>query len=399
MIKKELLFVIDSLDIAGAEKSLVTLLNLLDYTKYNVDLQLFAYGHTLEELIPKEVNMLEPMAYTVFSHLPIKKAIIQSINKSQISMLASRMKFSFSIRKKKCGNRERARMFWECASSVIEKKTKRYDIAISYAQGVPTFYVADKIEAKRKLAWVNVSYPLTGEEKDFQKQYYKKYDHIVAVSDSTKEIFAATFPEFREKLKVISDINDPKFICNMARIGSTFDDDFHGTRILTIGRLAHQKGYDVALDACRHLKEKGLEFKWYVLGKGPLQNEIEQSIKERGLEKHFILLGVTANPYPYIKEADIYVQTSRYEGFGIAIAEARMLNTPVVTTRFDAVYSQMIPGKNGLVVERNATAVSEAVKKLIENDQLKQKIKNYLIKEKKGNVEELEKFYHLLGSV
>lgn len=202
---------------------------------------------------------------------------------------------------------------------------------------------------------------------------------------------------YKDKLKIQYDINNPQFISNMAEIGKGYQDNFDGVRILTVGRLAHQKGYDVALETCKQLKNRGVNFKWYVLGKGPLRAGILKSIKELELTEHFILLGVEANPYPFIKNADIYVQTSRFEGFGIAIAEARMLNIPVVTTRFDAVFNQMIHEKNGLVVERNAKAVSDGILRLMKDRDLKERIIDYLHTEKKGNTEEIESFYQLIG--
>lgn len=396
-MKKKVLFVIDSLDVAGAEKSLVTLLNLLDFNQYSVDLLLFARGHMLEELVPSEVNILQPLEYSTFAGMDLKEAFVKSITKSDFKMLLTRIKFSYDIRKKKLGNTQKARIYWQNASKVIENNPKEYDVAISYAQGIPTFYVAEKVKAKKKMGWVNVSYRLDDREKQFQRKYYDQYDQIVAVSDSAKDILVETFPNYAHKIKVFYDINNPDFINNMAEVGSDYEDDFDGIRILTVGRLAHQKGYDIALEACKNLKEEGVNFKWYVLGKGPLQAEIEKSIKKLGLTEHFILLGVRANPYPYVKKADIYVQTSRFEGFGLAIAEARMLNVPVVTSKFDAVYNQMIHGKNGLVVDRTATAVSEAIKKLINDQDLKQSIIDYLQAEKKGNVEEIEKFYQLIN--
>lgn len=397
-MKKSLLFVIDSLDVAGAEKSLVTLLNLLDYSKYDVDLQLFAHGNMLEKLLPKEVNILKPMEYTTFAKLNLKSAVFNSIGKAQFNMLSSRVKYSFNIRKKKISNPQKARVYWGNVSKVIGNNPKDYDVAISYAQGIPTFYVGEKVNARRKIAWVNVSYRLEEPDKRFQKKYYDQYDNIIAVSDSAKKVFLETFPIFKDKVTILYDINNPQFISDMASIGNGYEDYYNGVRILTIGRLAHQKGYDVALEACKKLKEEGINFKWYVLGKGPLQAEIEKSIKENGLTEHFILLGVKANPYPFIKNATIYVQTSRYEGYGIAIAEARMLNVPVVTSKFDAVYNQMIDGKNGLVVERNAEAVSTGIKRLINNKRLNRNIIEYLHSEKKGNVEEIEKFYQLIDS-
>jgi len=396
-MKKSLLFVIDSLDMAGAEKSLVTLLSLLDYSRYSVDLQLFTYGHALEKLIPKEVNILSPLEYSNFTKLNIKKSVKQAVVKGELDMLVSRIKYSMKIRSKKYNNPQKAIIFWQSVSSVIENNSKKYDVAISYAQGIPTYYVVDKVKAKKKIAWVNVSFHPDEAVKKFQRIYYGQYNQIVAVSESTKEVLVDSFPSFIGKVKVLYDINNPEFISRMAETGCDYKDEFDGIRILTIGRLAHQKGYDLALEVCKQLKEEGIYFRWYVLGKGPLQTEIERLIKEMGLTEYFILLGVKANPYPYLKKSDIYVQTSRFEGFGLAIAEARMLNVPVVTTKFDAVYNQMIHGKNGLVVDRNAQAVADAIKNLIKNQKLRQSIIDYLHTEKKGNVDEIGKFYQLIG--
>ena len=393
---KKVLFVIDSLHCAGAEKSLTTLLSLLDYSKYDVDLQLFGYGGALEELVPKEVNILKPMEYIKFSSLSTKNAVIKSLKNMNFKMLSSRLKFSLAIRKDNYSNAQKARVYWQKVSNVIEKNNKEYDIAISYAQGVPTFYVAEKVCAKKKLAWVNVSYKLEDEDRAFQEQFYDKYNKIVAVSDSAKNVFLETFNKYNDKLEIIYDINDADFIKKMSVQGQSYNDNYTGLRILTIGRLDNQKGYDMALEACKILKEKGIEFKWYSLGIGPLKEEIEKYINENNLENNFKLLGVKSNPYPFIKDCDIYVQTSRFEGFGIAIAEARMLNKPVVTTRFDAVYNQMKDRKNGLVVDMNSQGIVNGILELINNKKLTNEIISYLKTEKKGNTEELEKFYKLI---
>ena len=292
-------------------------------------------------------------------------------------MISARLKFTVAIRKEKYSNAQKARIFWQKVSDVIEDNEKEYDIAISYAQGIPTFYVADKVKARKKYAWVNVSYRLKSNDKMFQNKYYEIYDNIIAVSDSAKAVFLETFPKFYDKVKIIYDINDSKFITKMSEIGESYEDNFSGLRLLTVGRLANQKGYDIALKACKILKDKGINFRWYSLGIGPLKSEIEEYIRKNNLEEHFILLGVRANPYSYIKDCDIYVQTSKFEGFGLAIAEARMLNKPVVTTRFDAVYNQMIDRKNGLVVDMDAQGVANGILELINNKELKNEIVEY----------------------
>lgn len=398
---KTILFVIDSLHCAGAEKSLITLLSLIDYSKYEVDLQLFGYGGELERLLPKEVNLLKPLKYTSFCELSIKSALRDSIKRFNIKMISARLKFTVAIRKEKYSNVQKARIFWQKVSDVIEDNEKEYDIAISYAQGIPTFYVADKIEARKKYAWVNTSYRLEGEERKFVKKYYDEYQEIIAVSHSAKDIFLNSFPEYFNKVNIIYDINDSNFINKMSllecdKVNEEIDDNDY-IKILTIGRLAYGKRYDRAIEASKILKNKGIKFKWYVLGIGPLEDELKKSIKDNNLKDNFILLGVKINPYPYIKKCDIYVQTSDFEGFGLAIAEARMLNKPVVTTRFDAVYNQIIDRKNGLVVDMDAKGVANGILELINNKELKNEIVEYLSKEKKGNVEELDKFYKLIG--
>ena len=392
---KKILFVIDSLACAGAEKSLITLLSLIDYSKYEVDLQLFSYGGELENLLPKEVKLLEPFNYMKFTTLSLKKAIQEGIFKLKLKYLFSRLKFSFILRKGKYDNKAKARLFWEINKNCIEETKKEYDIAIAYAQGVPTFYVADRVKAKKKIAWINTSYHLERIEKQYQRNKYRKFNKIVLVSNSAKNIFKEVYPEFEEKLEIIYDINNPKIMEEMSNIGEKLPIG-NEIKILTIGRFAKGKAYDIALEACKILKDKGIKFKWYILGKGPLKEEIEQKIDELGLKEHFILLGVTPNPYGYIKSADIYVQTSRFEGFGLAIAEARILNVPVVTTEFDAVYNQMVQRKNGIVTQMDAQSVADGIMELIENKELKNSIIEYLKKEKKGNSEEYKKFEKLV---
>lgn len=395
---KKILFVIDSLHCAGAEKSLTTLLRMLDYKRISVDLLLFSYGGEFEALLPPEVNKLEPLVYTKFTENGLFTALRKSLGSENFRMLKSRITYSYRIRRKQHSNSEAAMHYWKSVSNVIEENQTRYDIAISYAQGVPTFYVAEKVQAKVKFAWVNTSLHLTAEERSFQHPFYDQYAKIIAVSHSARDIFLKNFPFYSGKTEIIYDICNPDFITEMAQIGKSYDDNFEGVRILTVGRLDHGKGYDIALEACIKLMEKGFRFRWYVLGKGPLQKEIEKFISEHGMEEHFILLGVESNPYPYIKGADIYVQTSRYEGFGLAIAEARMLNVPVVTTRFDAVYNQMIHEKNGLVVDMDADSVSDGILRMAKDEGFRKEVIRYLEREKKGNLEEIDKFYQLIDA-
>lgn len=398
-MKKKLLFVIESLNCAGAEKSLTTLLNLIDYSKYEVDLQLFAVEGEFLELLPEEVNVLSELEYFKYCNKSIASCMKNIFSLTNIKMMLSRLHYSMRIRMKDGNNADKAVMFWKCCKQRFETSLKQYDVAIAYAQGTPTFYVVDKVNAKKKIAWVNTVYRPEGKTKQYNIKEYKKYDTINCVSDAVAELFREDFSELKDKVSIIYDIMDKDFILKMANMKSDAKEDMQKGKykLLTIGRLDPNKGYDIAIEAARFLKEKNIDFCWYVLGKGEEYSKIKELIKENELEKYFILLGVRSNPYPYIQEADIYIQTSRFEGFGLAIAEARMLNTPVVATNFEAIYHQIVHEKNGLIVEMNGNNVADAIIRLMNDKQLYDVMVNNLQKEQKGNSKELEKFYNLLG--
>lgn len=393
MKKKKLLFIIESLICAGAEKSLISFLSTLDYSKYEVDLQLFSYGGEFEQFLPKEVNLLPPFEYTRF----LEKNNIQQLLTLDFKKIIARWKYSIAIRKETTYNADKARLYWQHVSKCLPVNPKEYDVAIGYAQGLPTFYASEKVKAPVKLCWVNVSYKLTDINKEFQKKFYDSMNHIVTVSDSAHEYFQNVYPQFAHKMLVIWDMLDAKFIERLSNIQTDTTMDKNVPCFLTIARLnKDQKGYDISLEACKLLKERGIQFKWYALGRGPYQEEMETYIKENQLEDTFFLLGTTSNPYPYIKDATLYVQTSRHEGFGLTLAEARILNRPVVTTEFDAVYNQMVQGKNGIVVPQDPIAVADAIERVLKDKELYDSIVAYQKQEKKGNTEEIEKFYQLI---
>lgn len=124
-----------------------------------------------------------------------------------------------------------------------------------------------------------------------------------------------------------------------------------------------------------------MKFKWYFIGEGAQRNDIEKQINLLGLQDDVKLLGMKTNPYPYMAQADVYIQTSRHEGFGMTIAEARILGIPVVSTNFDVVYNQITHEKNGLISEMNGVKIGEQILRLIQDDELREHIKSTLQKE------------------
>lgn len=390
--KIKIIFVNESLSLAGGEKSLIALLSNLNPHIYAIDLQLFRYGEALDSAIPAYVNVLPPLSYSAYSSRSWRDNLKNFIKGKDWNKFISKISYTIKLRTGTYNHPQKAQMYWECVNKSIEMSNRKYDVAIAYAQGVPTFYVRDKIVASTKATWMNVNVKFPPKTKRFNFSYYANFDKVVAVSDVTKEHFATLFPTLQDKVSVLYDMIDFSGIISLAdKLSPSFNS--RTFNILTVARLNKtQKGYDIALEACKILKENNVSFHWYALGTGPYKEEMCAYIKTHGLENNFTFLGTTPNPYPYFKAADLYVQTSRHEGFGLSIAEARLLNTPVVTTRFDTVFMQMVDGKNGLVTDMNAGAVAEAIMKLMNDQNLYDSIVEYLKKERKENTETIEKF-------
>lgn len=397
--KKTILFINESLACAGGEKSLLNLLSTLDYEKYDVSLQLFKYGCSWDKYIDPRVNILPPIPYTEFTDLSLSKAILFAIRHNRFNWLFSRLRYSISLRlKKNLLNIPKSCLYWKAQHSCFGKINYNYDYIIAYAQGIPTFFVADKAPiSSKKIAWINATYLPEKRLKPFIEKKYNEIDTVVAVSEGIKEIEANHFPSFNSKLACFRDLINPDTIQTLSKEDINLKKDTNRLTIITLGRLSSGKGYDIAIDAADYLKSKQIPFIWYILGVGELEEELKQEVSKRKLTEYIKFLGVKENPYPYLKMADIYVQTSRYEGFGLAIAEARILNIPVVTTRFNNVFMQMIEGENGLTTDLYGESVGDAIIKLYRDHDLYHHIKTYLEKEKKGNLESIKDFYEVIN--
>lgn len=391
-MKKKVLFVINSLDCGGAEKSLVSLLSLFDYSNYEIDLLLFRSGGFFEELLDERVHVLPLPKFNQFCNMSLKEQI-KTLN---LQFLFTRLRLAKALRKNKKSKNSshEAEVYWQNCQDAFEPLTKIYDLAIGWGQGLPVKYVSTKVNSKKKAVWINADYEAVGHRRKDDLVNFSKIDYIVSVSDSQNEKMKRVFPEYVDKCITIYDINNADLIEKMAGMDNVLT-DYSGLKIVTAGRYNQCKGYDMAIDACKILVDKGYDIHWFAVGDGPERINLEKQIKDSKLEERFILLGAQANPYKYMKATDIYVQTSRSEGFCLTLAEARILNKPCVTTEFDCVYNQMIQEKNGLVVEMNAQAIAAGVERMINDDELRNSIVEYLKTEKKGNAEEIEKVYEL----
>lgn len=387
----KIIFVINSLECGGAEKSLVSLLSAMDYEKYTVDLLMFNAEGMFINLLPQEVNILPEIEFMKFNRRSFFKQLKQPI------FFYTRLRASLGLRMNK---RKRvlhdAQCYWKYVHRAFERLDKKYDVAIAWGQGNPTHYVAEKIDAKKKIAFINADYEMVGHNRCFDYVFYNKYNYIATVSDKLSELIKKVFPDMISKIKTVYDINNAALIMHLADQKIPYDITKNEIRIVTVGRLVKQKGYDLATKACKQLSECGIHFKWYIVGDGPERNSIEQDIKAYGISKYMTLVGAKDNPYVYMKNADIYVQTSRFEGYCLTLAEARILNIPVISTNFDVVHNQIKNEKNGLIVEMDGGKIADGIMRMIKDKKLREYIVDNLKKEKKGNVEDIVEFYRLI---
>lgn len=382
---KKILFVIDSLNCGGAEKSLVSLLSLLNKDKYNISLWMLSPGGAFLSLLPDYISIVSQPKYNVIE---------------KIKCYIGRILFSIMIRLKKVFHKKEhgAETLWKNMGWTMKVPQGEWDIAFAYQQGVPTYLVAEKIIAKKKFAWVNADIFKAGYNIKFNSKFYRGFDTIVPVSSILEKLMIDKMPEFSNKYQVVYDVLNPNVIHELSiepiKNLRTSNDEWI---IVTTGRLVPPKGYDIVVKAASLLKRFGLNFKWYIIGDGPERINIEKWKQEMGVDSEVILLGEQKNPYAFMSQSDIYVQTSKFEGFGMTIGEAKILGKPIVSTNFDVVYNQLTHEVNGLISNMNGESVAENILRIIQDSSLREFIiENIKIEKNETSISELAKVEKLI---
>lgn len=368
-MKKKILFVIDSLGCGGAEKSLVSLLPLLDRNKYEIHLWMLHRGGTFETLLPQNIIIEDVPNY---SHI---ESILYRIGQIHYS-ITYRIMHLIGIKQ------HGAELLWKCVSKTHKVPKVSFDVAIAYQQGMPTYLVATKINAKKKMAWINANIFNAGYDPHFNEYFYNMYDALVPVSTELEDILRKQWPKFSPKFHCIYDILNPQIIKQQAK--ESVSNEFllnHKCLLVTTGRLAPQKNHILAVEAANILKQKRLKFRWLFIGEGKERQKIETLLTKYGLQSEVKLLGMQTNPYPYMAKCDVYVQTSSFEGFGLTIAEAKILNRPVVSTNFDVVHDQLIHEKNGLIADMTAESVADNILRMLSDKKTREHILQNIAKE------------------
>nr|WP_319488271.1 glycosyltransferase [uncultured Caproiciproducens sp.] len=393
MAKKRVLFINYSLHSGGIEKSLVTVLSLFDYQNYDVDLQLFANdGMFLNRISPK-ANLLPPLFPAEYK-LNIRQAFFALIKKGHPRIALCRLLVSFAGLRGTMG--ERLVRMWNVERRFIKPSRKEYDTVIAFMEGQPIYYAVTKVKSRNKIGFIHGDYTAMGLNKEFDHDFIGKLNALCTVSESCKSALDNTFPEYSEKFHVVYNIISSTFMREMANEQADFEDDFSGMRVLSIARLSHQKGLDIAMPAIAALKKKGIRFKWYIIGIGPEKENLDTMIQELDIGDYVRFMGERSNPYPYLKACDIYLQPSRFEGKSIAVDEAMVMCRPILLTDFSTASDQIDSGKNGLIVPMDSEGVAAGLEDLLLHAEKRASFSFALAQCDYTNEDEINKLYALI---
>lgn len=385
---KKVLFVIHSLGFGGAERSLVNLLNELPADKYQIDLLLFQHKDGFAAQLPPWVHVIKtPQSIDRLYGKP------RSWKKYSVVRLAGTAAARIVRKNKKAQRAFRWRYFYR---SYIQNLSGHYDVAVAYVGSEIMYYIRDCVSADRKLVWIHNDYRSAGYSKKDDAPYFKDMDAIISVSEQCVDVLREEFPEYSSKLHCVENITSSAVVRGLADecLPEEYDND--AVNILSVGRLWHQKGFDMAIEAAAILKQRGLRFRWFVIGVGALEYQLRSRIEELSLQNEFVLLGARNNPYPYIKACTLLVQPSRYEGKSVVLDEAKILGIPIVAAAYPTVVDQIVDGKEGMIVPMSPEGIAAGIDKMLADDVLRSGIREYLLRHEYGNQSEAEKYMRLI---
>lgn len=337
---KKVMFLIPNLGGGGAERVLVNLVNNLDKTKYDVTVRTLFKSNVNAKYLKSDVKYIEGKVKQFRGNIHILK------------LFSPRVLYSFFIKDK-------------------------YDIVVSYLEG-PTARIISGCSDKntKKVSWIHVEQD--GEKalahsfrslSEAQKSYMS-YDATICVADSVKQNFLSLVNV--DNCKVLYNTNETDKIIYMAN--EPLDKELSNEiNVFSVGRLTNQKGYDRLINVHKKLIDEGIIHHIYILGTGDQEEMLAQRIKQYNLSKTFHLLGFTDNPYKYVKAADMFICSSRREGFSTAVTESLIVGTPVVSTCCSGAYELLgYNNEYGIVTENSEEGIYNGLKRMLDDSALRE---------------------------
>lgn len=354
MRKKRIIFVHQALWIGGIETALVNLLNQFDYNKYEVTCLIIQSDTTLADRIPKQCKLLVLDRYTTVScHKKYRYGRLYGYtqpvkNPSKIH----RIFMGVTPAVKWIENR----LYIKYVQNFM--KDKMYDTCIIYSDTTAEM-ACRAIRAKKYLMFYHhgairhVYHDRIG---------YEKSDRIIAVSEYLSKKLKKFIPQCTDKIVAIHNIINYQELRRKAEMPIKEKFDHRVVNIVTCGRISDEKGMDIAVKTCGWLVSHGYSaIRWWIIGGGPDENKVKKLILEMHLEAYICMVGMKKNPYPYIKNADLYVQPSRFEGYPMTVLEALVLGQPVISTNNTGAKEIIQDKETGYLCEVNEKALGNAI--------------------------------------
>lgn len=384
--KKKVLFLIHTLQIGGAEKVLVDLVNNMDKEKFDITVMTVIDTGAFRNELSKDIK------YSSIFKNPFKKNKKNNVNAKKTENSKSGNLLNGGNKVKKILAKIYAWLWKKVNCEKLYKKyiKEKYDVEIAFLEGISAKIIAaSDNEYSEKICWIHVD--LLKERKtemffkdvSVEKSTYEKFDKIIAVSKVVKESFIKKY-NYIDENKVIIKYNpiDENVIKEKA-LEKIENSNKEKMTICTVGRLSHQKGYDRLLNVVKKLKDHNIDVNVWIIGVGAEEENLKKYIIKNKLE-NVKLLGYKKNPYSYIKNADIFVSSSRAEGFSTVISEAIILEKVIVAT--DCAGTKEMLGENneyGIVTLNSEEDFYNGLYKILTDKDLYEKYR-IKIKERKS---------------
>lgn len=346
------------LNVGGVEQSLISLLHSIDYSIYSVDLLLFEGLGDYIEFVPEEVKIINWDLTGTYGS--IRQVAGRAIEQRNLKLFLIKLILT-------CGSKLSLRFL-----SLLKKfrVTKgKYDYAIAYRVGMPAAYVAYAVDSDEKYVWWHhgeFDYDINTVRR--WSEEFSKMDHIVCVSEYSRELIKKHFPHQENKLMVVPNMINSEEIHTNANEFNPYKNEKAAKILVSVGRLSREKHMIDCVFVANGLKNDGIDFQWYLIGDGDERAEIEKTVIELDLRNQIILIGSKKNPYPYIKNADLFVHPSYVESQGIAVLEAMALGVPCVVVKSNGTDEFVVDGVNAIQAEQSVDSLYEKVKYAIEHE-------------------------------
>ena len=396
MSKKKVLIIMPGMFIGGAERSLLGLLEAFDYER--VDVSLFLYRHEGEfmKYVPRQVKLLPPMPEYGTFDVPVTLLLKNGQILPALARAAAKVA---TVAHGWRGDAEKGvwvpmQYISRFLQPLLPPIPGEYDLAIMFLGVADT--LVNKVNAKVRMAWCHTDYDSLHPDRKMDQAVYERVDWVVNVSDACTAVFKKHYPQFSEKAITIENILAAQTIRNQAEAAVECRDHSAGKRLLSIGRFNSIKNFHSIPFFCRKLREEGLDVCWDIIGYGQDESRIRAAICEEGMEKYVTVLGKKDNPYPYMKQCDLYVQPSLLEGKAVTVREAQMLGKPVVITRYATSASQLEENVDGVIVPMDNEGCAAGIAALLRDEAKMERLRQTCLSRDYSGAEEVEKIYQLM---